>query len=110
MPSSSKYVRDLKQELRTQKKRDKTKSDPKGTRKRVARNKARAAAIKAGRASKGDGKDIGHKKALKHGGSTKLTNTKVQSRKSNRSHGGKIGSTKGKAAGARKGHSSRRKK
>jgi hypothetical protein len=50
MPSSPNYKRDYKQEIRTQKKRDATKADPKGTRKRVARNKARAAAIKAGMA------------------------------------------------------------
>ena len=103
MPSSPNYKRDYKQERKTQIARDKTASDPKGTRKRVARNKARAAAIKNGKASKGDGKDIGHKKALKNGGSTSLSNTKVQSRSSNRSHGGKIGSRAGKAAGGRKG-------
>ncbi len=69
---------------------------------RAARNKARRAAIKSGKAKKGDGKDIGHKKALKNGGSKSLSNTKVQSRSSNRSHGGKIGSKAGKAAGGRK--------
>lgn len=69
---------------------------------RAARNKARRAAIKAGKASKGDGKDIGHKKSLKSGGSKSVKNTKVQSRSSNRSHGGKIGSKAGKARGGRK--------
>jgi hypothetical protein len=104
MPSSPNYKRDYKQEVRTQKKRDATKADPKGTRKRVARNKARTAAIKAGKVSKGNKKvDIGHKKALKNGGSKKLSNTKTQSASSNRSHGGRIGSRAGKAAGGRKG-------
>ena len=69
---------------------------------RAARNKARAAAIKKGTAKKGDGKDVGHKKALKNGGSKSVSNTKIQSRSSNRSHGGKIGSKAGKAAGGRK--------
>lgn len=68
---------------------------------RAARNKARRAAIKSGKATKGDGKDIGHKKALKNGGSKSLSNTKVQSRSSNRSHGGRIGSKAGKAKGGR---------
>ena len=68
---------------------------------RAARNKARQAAIKSGKAKKGDGKDIGHKVALKNGGSKALSNTKVQSRASNRSHGGKIGSKAGKAKGGR---------
>ena len=70
---------------------------------RVARNKARRAAVKAGKVKKGDGKDVGHKKSLKSGGSKSTKNTKVQSRSSNRSHGGKIGSKAGKAAGGRKG-------
>ena len=69
---------------------------------RAARNKARRAAIKAGTAKKGDGKDVGHKKSLKSGGSKALSNTKIQSRSSNRSHGGKIGSKAGKAKGGRK--------
>ena len=70
---------------------------------RAARNKARRAAAKAGKVKKGDGKDVGHKKSLKSGGSKSTKNTKVQGRSSNRSHGGKIGSKAGKAAGGRKG-------
>ncbi len=69
---------------------------------RAARNKARKAAEKAGKVKKGDGKDVGHKKPLKSGGSKALSNTKVQSRSSNRSEGGKIGSKTKKAAGGRK--------
>ena len=78
-------------------------STPKAKKNRAARNKARRAAEKAGKVSKGDGKDVGHKTPLKKGGSKKLSNTKVQSRKSNRSEGGKIGDKKKKAAGGRKG-------
>ena len=69
---------------------------------RAARNKARRAAIKAGKAKKGDGKDVGHKKSLKSGGSKSVSNTKIQSRSANRSHGGKIGNKAGKAKGGRK--------
>jgi len=77
-------------------------ASPKQKKDRAARNKARRQAIKAGKVSKGDGKDIGHKKALKSGGSRSTSNTKVQSRKTNRSHGGKIGNKAGKAKGGRK--------
>jgi len=66
---------------------------------RAARNKARRKAIKNGTVKKGDDKDIGHVTPLKNGMTKK---TKVQARKSNRSHGGKIGSKAGKAAGGRK--------
>jgi hypothetical protein len=52
---------------------------------RVKRNKARREAIRDGRASVGDGKDVHHKKPLSKGGSNKKANTKVVSRSSNRS-------------------------
>ena len=77
----------------TQYRRDKT---PKAKKERAARNKARNAAIKSGKAKKFDGKDTGHKKPLSKGGSKKLSNTKVQSRKSNRAAGGKMGKGKKK--------------
>lgn len=57
---------------------------PKEVEKRVDRNRARRHAIADGKAKVGDGKDIGHKKALNNGGSDDDSNTKVQSRKSNR--------------------------
>lgn len=59
---------------------------------RAARNKARRAAIAAGKAAKGDGKDIHHKKPLSKGGSKSLSNTTVASRKKNRGHGMSNGS------------------
>ena len=51
---------------------------------RVLQNKARRHAIKAGKAKKGDGKDVDHKVMLSKGGSGKDSNTRVRSRKSNR--------------------------
>jgi hypothetical protein len=96
MPSSKNYKRDYKQEQKTARKRGDTK-------RRALRNKARRAAIKAGKAKKGDGKDIGHKRPLSKGGSGSLKNTKVQSREINRQEGGRIGSKAGKARGGRKG-------
>lgn len=100
MPSSPGYKRDLKQEKKTDKARG-------GPAKRRKRNSAREAmARKVGKAAI-KGKDVGHKKSLKSGGSNKASNTKVQSTKSNRSAGGKAGNRAGKAAGGRKGMASR---
>lgn len=76
-------------------------SKPEQKKNRAARNKARREAEKKGKVRKGDGKDVGHKKALSQGGSKSTKNTRVQSRSSNRSHGGKIGSRAGKARGGR---------
>lgn len=57
---------------------------------RAARNKARRKATKEGRVRKGDGKDVGHKRALHRGGSKSTKNTRVMSRKKNRAEGAKI--------------------
>jgi hypothetical protein len=51
---------------------------------RVAQNRARRHAIKAGKAKVGDGKDVDHKVMLAKGGSGKDSNTRVISRKNNR--------------------------
>lgn len=51
---------------------------------RAMRNKARREALRDGRVSKGDGKDIDHKMPLKRGGSTSKSNTRVTSQKANR--------------------------
>lgn len=55
---------------------------------RAARNKARRQAEKDGRVSKGDGKDIDHKKPLRKNGSTEKSNTRVRSAKANRADNG----------------------
>jgi 5-methylcytosine-specific restriction endonuclease McrA len=57
---------------------------------RAARNKARREAIRDGRAKKGDGKDVDHKKPLSKGGSKSKSNTRVICAKKNRSAGGKM--------------------
>ena len=57
---------------------------PEMVNRREDNNAARAAAIKAGTAHVGDGKDVGHKKALDNGGTNAKGNTMVQDRKSNR--------------------------
>lgn len=52
---------------------------------RAKRNAARADATKAGRVSKGDGKDVDHVKPLSKGGSNAKSNTRVVSASTNRS-------------------------
>lgn len=58
---------------------------PEQLKNRAKRNAARSAMIKSGKAAKGDGKDIGHRKALSRGGSNSLANLFVQTKSSNRS-------------------------
>lgn len=52
---------------------------------RAQRNKARAMMVKAGKASKGDGKDVGHVQALGKGGLSQMYNLQMQSKSKNRS-------------------------
>ena len=103
MPSSKNYKRDYKQERKTAKKRGETGVGSKSG--DATRHRARRKLEKDGRVSKGDGKDVDHKKSLKSGGSNSKKNLKVSSPKTNRSKGGKSGSRKGKAQGGRKGGS-----
>ena len=60
-------------------------SKPEVIRKRVEQNKARRAMIKAGKARKGDGKDVDHKVPLSKGGTSAPSNLRVVSRSRNRS-------------------------
>ncbi len=53
--------------------------------KRALRNQARYLMIKAGKAKKGDGKDIDHRVELSQGGANKLSNLKAVPASSNRS-------------------------
>lgn len=71
-------------------------SRPKQEANRRARMKNRYAAEKAGKVSKGDGKDVAHKKALAKGGGNAKSNLKVTSRSSNRGHGTSPGGTRSK--------------
>jgi len=80
MPSAPGYKRDYKQEYNNQQASDKAKKQ------RAARNAARRAAEKAGKVKKGDGKDVDHKVPLSKGGSTAISNTRVESASKNRSY------------------------
>ena len=57
---------------------------PEQIKKRSQRNKARRAMEKAGKVSKGDGKDVDHKKPIRSGGSNSKKNLRVQSKSTNR--------------------------
>lgn len=57
---------------------------PEQVQKRAERNKARAMLMKEGRVQKGDGKDVDHKKPLRHGGSNSRSNLRVVSKNRNR--------------------------
>jgi len=81
MPSSKNYKRDYKQEMSTATKRGEDTD-------RASRNKARRHATKAGKTSKGDGRDVDHKVPLRSGGSVSDANTRVRSRSANRSDNG----------------------
>jgi hypothetical protein len=51
---------------------------------RMKRNQARKLFLRAGKVKLGDNKDVDHKKSLKKGGSNKLSNLRVRSRRENR--------------------------
>lgn len=59
-------------------------SKPEQVERRTSRNKARAQMIAAGKAHKGDGKDVGHKNGNPL--DDKMSNYKMQTKKSNRSY------------------------
>jgi hypothetical protein len=59
-------------------------SSPTQVKNREERNLARARAERSGSVSKGDGKDIDHKKPLIDGGSNKPANARVTTEKTNR--------------------------
>jgi len=61
-------------------------ASPEAKKDRAARNKARREAMKDGRVKKGDGKELDHKVPLSKGGSRSTSNTRVVSRKTNRSY------------------------
>ncbi len=60
-------------------------SKPKQKKNRAKRNAARSMMEQAGKVSKGDGKDVAHKKPLAKGGSNGKGNLKVASPSKNRS-------------------------
>ena len=54
---------------------------------RATRNAARTTMERAGKVSKGDGKDVDHKRPLSKGGSNTKSNLRISSRAKNRGHG-----------------------
>lgn len=58
-------------------------SKPEQVKRRMARNRARAAMIREGKARKGDGKDVGHKDSNPH--NNNKSNLRIESKAHNRS-------------------------
>jgi hypothetical protein len=63
---------------------DEYQGTPEQIKNRAKRNSARAKMVKAGRASKGDGKDVDHKIPLSKGGSAGKSNLRVVDKHKNR--------------------------
>lgn len=78
MPSSKNYKRDYKQEYKTSQSSTKAKKD------RASRNAARRKMIAAGKAKKGDGKDVAHKNGNPR--DNRKSNLATQSKSRNRSY------------------------
>lgn len=78
MPSSKGYVRDTKQERKTQLARGEGEDNRK-------RKQARRDAVKLGMVKPGDGKDVDHKKPLSKGGSNGSGNLRAMPPSKNRS-------------------------
>lgn len=79
MPSAPSYKRQYKQEYKVSQASEKEKKN------RAKRNTARRQTEKAGKVSKGDGKDVDHKKPLSKGGSNAKSNRRIVSAAKNRS-------------------------
>jgi len=72
--------------------RERLLESPERRKKRAARNKARRMLMREGKVSKGDGKDVDHKKPLRAGGTSSKGNLRVRSSTANRAdNGGKGG-------------------
>lgn len=61
---------------------------PKQRKERAKRTAARERLMKSGKVKKGDGKDIDHKKALRHGGSNGINNLRIRDKSENRADNG----------------------
>lgn len=66
---------------------------------RAARNQARQEAMRDGKVSKGDGKEVDHKRPFAHGGSKSKSNTRILSASANKRAGGRIGGQRKAAKG-----------
>lgn len=77
------YMKNGKRDYKTE--YEKYAGETKAKKARAQRNKARRIMTKAGKAHKGDGKDVGHVKAISKGGLSTVYNLQMQSKSKNRS-------------------------
>lgn len=98
---TDKAKRDYEQERRTAIKRGETGVGSKSG--DAQRHRARRIVEKRDGKAAVKGKDVGHKRAIKSGGSNASSNLRVETVSGNRSAGGRSGDRAGKAAGGRKG-------
>lgn len=107
MPSSKNYVRDYKQERKTAISRGETSVGSSSS--DAIRHRARRTVEKKLGKSLGSDVHVDHKTPLSKSkkNANSPSNLRVRTASSNTSDGGKMGSRKGKASGARKGHRSR---
>lgn len=98
---TDKAKRDYEQERRTAIKRGETGVGSKSG--DAQRHRARRIVEKRVGKSALKGKDVGHKRAIKSGGSNASSNLRVETVSGNRSAGGKSGDRAGKSNGGRKG-------
>ena len=82
MPSSPNYVRDIKQEYKTAKRRGEIGGH---NAPHAVRMRARRLMVKKGLVKPNDGKDVDHKKALSKGGTNATSNLRVTTDNANRS-------------------------
>jgi hypothetical protein len=77
------YMKNGKRDYKTE--YEKYAGETKAKKDRAQRNKARRIMTKAGKAKKGDGKDVGHVRAISKGGLSQVYNLQMQSKSENRS-------------------------
>lgn len=91
MASTKKRVRNKSTGRNYRKEYDNYQGKKEQIKKRTQRNAARRKMVAEGKASKGDGKDVDHKRRIKSGGSNSSSNLRMKNKSANRSFSRKRG-------------------